>query len=926
MADSSKPIDRLLHDLRERAKELNCLYEVQELLGNPATTIDEICQGIIKVIPPGWQYPDVCQAEIVHDGKAFRSPGFEKSPWVQSAEIVVQDEPVGRISVYYTEERPRSDEGPFLKEERKLINTIAEQLGFYILHEQLKQVFQEQLQSEGIRKSEWIVILDLLKRTDPDLLMRITRKMINYLGWSGIKEVEGLLERSSFAAHPGATLEENRPYQGQPGSGLLEITDEVFAVASKHLSREAILENIQKWSREERVRFLVDVLVNPNSSLSEISSAIERYHLLAGQGIELTGSRDRWFRVALIRRILSDQPHFIRVAKDYVGIDDFGDFMHRVIFPVGSHGKLGGKSSGLYLAAQILRRSSSGRELLQKVKTPKTWYMTSDSVFHFMSYNDLEDHIEQKYRDLAQVRQNYPYIIHVFRNSPLPPEMVKGLSLALDDFGDVPLIVRSSSLLEDQTGAAFAGKYKSLFIANKGTKDERLAALMGAITEVFASMFGPDPIEYRVEHGLIDYHEEMGILIQEVVGTRVGPYYLPAFAGLAFSNNEFRWSSRIRREDGLVRLVPGLGTRAVDRLSDDYPVLVALGQPSLRVNVTPDEVLRYSPKKVDVINLETRSFETVDLRSMLRTLGEHYPLSNQLVSLLEGDHLRRPRSWVVDFEKSEIVVTFDGLFSRTPFLRQLQTIMSVLQEALGYPVDIEFAHDGTDFYLLQCRSQSQGEDSNPPVVPRNLPAQDVVFTANRYVFNGQVADVSHIVYVDPQKYAGLESQQELLAVGRAIGRLNQALPRRRFILMGPGRWGSRGDIRLGVSVTYSDINNTAMLIEIARKHKDYMPEPSFGTHFFQDLVEASIRYLPLYPDQPGVVFNETFLTSQANILEDLLPDLPHLADVIRVIDVPGSTGGRLLQVLMNGETQEAVALLSDPATETEKAKSGGGPG
>jgi hypothetical protein len=281
---------------------------------------------------------------------------------------------------------------------------------------------------------------------------------------------------------------------------------------------------------------------------------------------------------------------------------------------------------------------------------------------------------------------------------------------------------------------------------------------------------------------------------------------------------------------------------------------------------------------------------------------------------------------VVDFEKSEIVVTFDGLFSRTPFLRQLQTIMSVLQEALGYPVDIEFAHDGTDFYLLQCRSQSQGEDSSPPIVPRNLSAQDVVFTANRYVFNGHVADVSHIVYVDPQKYAGLESQQELLAVGRAIGRLNQALPRRRFILMGPGRWGSRGDIRLGVSVTYSDINNTAMLIEIARKHKDYMPEPSFGTHFFQDLVEASIRYLPLYPDQPGVVFNETFLTSQANILGDLLPDLPQLADVIRVIDVPGATGGRLLQVLMNGETQEAVALLSDPATDTLKAKSGGGSG
>lgn len=911
MDDAEKSIDRLLHDLRERAKELNCLYEVQELLGNPGITIDEILAGIIRVIPPGWQYPDVCQAEIVYDGKTFRTPGFHASPWVQSADIVVQDQPIGRISVYYSEERPRSDEGPFLKEERKLINTIAEQLGFYILHEQLKQVFREQLHSEQVAKTEWVVILDLLKRTDPELLMRITRKMINYLGWSGIKQVEGLLEQSSLAYGGSIPQEDNRPYQGQGANSLLEITDQVFDIASQHLSRQAILDNIQRWSREERVRFLVDVLVNPNSSLAEIGSAIERYKLLANQGIELTASREKWFRVSLIRRVVSDQPPYIRVAKDYVDIEDFADFMRRLIFPVGSHGMLGGKSSGLLLAAHILRRLGETQEILRRVRTPKTWYLTSDSVFHFMSYNDLEDYVEQKYRDLAQVRQDYPYIIHLFRNSPLPPEIVKGLSLALDDFGDVPLIVRSSSLLEDQTGAAFAGKYKSLFIANKGTKDERLAALIDAITEVFASMFGPDPIEYRIEHGLIDHHEEMGILIQEVVGTQVGQYYMPAFAGVAFSNNEFRWSSRIRREDGLVRIVPGLGTRAVDRLTDDYPVLVSLRQPSLRVNASVDEILRYSPKKIDVINLEARSFETVDVRTLLQGLADQFPLSHEMISIFEGDRLRRPMSWGVDFAKSEFVITFEGLFSRTPFLRQIQMVMSALQEALGHPIDIEFAHDGIDFYLLQCRSQSRSEDSMPPVIPRDLAPEDVVFTANRYVSNGTVTGVSHIVYVEPRGYAGLQGSQEFLAVGRIIGRLNQILPRRRFILMGPGRWGSRGDIRLGVSVSYSDINNTAMLIEIARSHRDYVPEPSFGTHFFQDLVEASIRYLPLYPDEPGVVFNDRFLTGQPNILGELLPEFAALADVVRVIHVAESSGGRLLSVLMNAETEEAVAYLSD---------------
>ncbi len=135
------------------------------------------------------------------------------------------------------------------------------------------------------------------------------------------------------------------------------------------------------------------------------------------------------------------------------------------------------------------------------------------------------------------------------------------------------LIVRSSSLLEDSKGTSFAGKYKSLFIANQGSKQERIAALMDAIAEVYASTFGPDPIGYRMERGLIDFHEEMGIMIQEVVGTRIGRYYMPAFAGVAFSRNEFQWSRRIRREDGLLRMVPGLGTRAVDRVLDDYPIL-----------------------------------------------------------------------------------------------------------------------------------------------------------------------------------------------------------------------------------------------------------------------------------------------------------------------------------------------------------------
>jgi hypothetical protein len=163
--------------------------------------------------------------------------------------------------------------------------------------------------------------------------------------------------------------------------------------------------------------------------------------------------------------------------------------------------------------------------------------------------------------------------------------------------------------------------------------------------------------------------------------------------------------------------------------------------------------------------------------------------------------------------------------------------------------------------------------------------------------------------VDPEAYDGLMKIEDLEDVGRSIGLLNSMLPKRRFILMGPGRWGSRGDIKLGVKVSYSDISNTAALIEIARAKSNYVPELSFGTHFFQDLVEANIRYLPLYPDEAGIVFNEVFLRKATSLFSKILPDYSHLEDVVRVIDVADSMEDNVLHVAMNAELEEALGYF-----------------
>jgi hypothetical protein len=913
MNNKNKPLVKIVDDLKERAKELNCLYEVQGILQNFDASIEEICYSLIKAIPPGWQYPDVCQACITLRNSKYQSDGFIETLWSQCAEIIVRDDIVGKVCVSYISERPIADEGPFLKEERKLIDTIAELFGLFLLHKQLKAIFEGQDLKDKEQKSEWLVIIDLLRRTDPNLLIRVSRRMVNYLFWNGIKEAKELMNHFSPSYKRGINpLEEiNRPFQKQISADILSISNDIFKVAGKHLKKEKTLDLIQSWIKEDRSNFLVSTLENSGSSLIEISSAIEKYYHLSPLGLELSKPRERSLRVSLTRRLLNDKASFVRIAGEVIEVKDFNELIKRIIFPVGSHGKLGGKSSGLFLAKQILKKAKANKEILGEIKYPNTWYITSDGIFNLMNYNDLSDVIEQKYKKIDQVRQEYPYIIQLFKNSLFDPEIIKGLSVALDDLGEVPLIVRSSSLLEDQVGASFAGKYKSLFLANQGSKQDRLIALMDAIAEVYASTFGPDPVEYRAEHGLLDYHEEMGIMIQGVVGKKVGKYFLPAFAGVAFSQNEFRWSSRIKREDGLIRAVPGLGTRAVDRLSDDYPILIAPGQPGLRVNVTLDEVIRYSPKQIDVINLETRSFETIEIKTLLKQYGNEYPQISKLVSVLKDDLLQKPRALGINFEKDSFVVTMEGILADTRFVKQVSIILSELQDKYDNPVDIEFAHDGEDFYLLQCRTQSYVGDSKPAEIPEDIPSDKIIFNANRFISNGIVSNITHIVYVDPQKYSELTSHDELLAVGKAIGRLNSVLPKRQFILMGPGRWGSRGDIKLGVSITYSDINNTSMLIEIARKKKDYVPDLSFGTHFFQDLVEGNIRYLPLYPDDDGIIFNEAFLTKSKNVLSNILPEIKELSDVIKIIDVANSTDGEILNVLMNADLEVAVGILTE---------------
>ena len=914
--DSTKAVGTLFSTLHERAKELRCLYRVEELLNSPTTSPEEAFAGVAKAIPPALQYPDICVTEITYGPHVYRTGDGEPTPWGFCADIRVQDTPVGKLCVYYREEREALGEGPFLPEEVKLLRLIADRLSHFILHHRLRAMFNTVQEARerliDTARPEWSMALDLVKKTDMGLLTRLSRKMINYLGWIGAAEARALLQRYGQDEGESIFVDSNQPQALAAPQSPGTLSEETFKVATRYLTDNEILTCIERWIQEDRSAELVRTLQNVYAPLTDILDSMQKSRRMMPGGAALPTAAEKSVKVGLIRRFFTEQLEYINRAKRFVEIEDFFELSERIIFPAGSYGRLGGKTTGLFLASRILRRMAPKDPGIGVVKTPRTWFVASDGILAFIEHNNLGDAYEQKYKEIDEIRREYPQLVQVFKHCYFPRELLKGLAQALDDLGEVPVIVRSSSLLEDRLGTAFSGKYKSLFLANQGTREERLAALTDAVAEVYSSTFGPDPIEYRAERGLLDFNEEMGVMIQEVVGKRVGKYFLPSFAGVAFSRNEFRWSSRIKREDGLLRLVPGLGTRAVDRVGDDYPVLVAPSKPNLRVNVSLDEVIRYAPKKVDVINLEENRFESLDITHLLREYGSEYPGINNVFSVHTGGMLKRGVGLMTDFEHDDVVATFDGLVLGTPFVKQMEAILKTLEQALQTPVDIEFAHNGTDLFLLQCRPQASSGEDVAADIPRGLPDDAVLFTANRFVSNGRVPDLTHVVYVDPDKYGELADLSDLYAVGEAVGRLNKILPRRKFVLMGPGRWGSRGDIKLGVRVTYSEINNSAMLIEVARKKGGYVPDVSFGTHFFQDLVEASIRYLPLYPDTDGTKFNERFLREAPNSLPELLPEFTRIADTVRVIDVPGATGGKVLRVLMNAEQEEAMGCFSEP--------------
>jgi len=644
----------------------------------------------------------------------------------------------------------------------------------------------------------------------------------------------------------------------------------------------------------------------PQSMLFEQAQAIERLPPELRQQAE---ARLREIKVVLIRTLISDQLAYVNIAKDWFTIADLNHIRDRKV----GQGKIGGKSAGMLLAARILMEVGDD-ELRSSLRIPDSYFIGADLTYDFMSLNKLMHWSDQKYKSEEQIRAEFPQLQREFLAGRFPPDILENLRGLLELVGRKPLIVRSSSLLEDNFGTSFAGKYESHFCPNQGTPEENLQRLTQAIQRIYASIFNPDALLYRRAKGLQDYDERMAILIQIVEGEPFGKYFLPHASGVAFSRNIYRWSPQIRREDGFIRLVWGLGTRAVDRVGNDYPRLVALSHPLLHPSASPKDIQHYSQHYVDLINLEANAFETLPVAEVL---SPHYPLLRYLAETEQEGYLAPLHSIPRESKPERLVLTFDGLLRRTPFAERMSKILQILETNYHTPVDTEFTvrvinpqspQPKVEIALLQCRPQSQLEEKEVRL-PQNLAEEDIVFSSPRMAPKGYIACIRYVLFITPEGYYSLPTPSNRGELAQVIRRLNLALAQEGFIGVAPGRWGTSNP-DLGVPIGYGDIYNTRALVELTGQEIGSAPEASFGTHFFQDLMESQIYPIAIYLQDPEVIFNREFFYKTPNCLVQILPQEAGWQECIRLIRVADFRANHHLEIIMDDDAGVSLAYLA----------------
>jgi hypothetical protein len=613
----------------------------------------------------------------------------------------------------------------------------------------------------------------------------------------------------------------------------------------------------------------------------------DRLFLTAEQAADLCQDKpeeDPYCRRIFVRLcglLIGDEGRIGELAQHWFNLSDLIEISRRQI----GTGKIGGKAVGMLLSRKITEEVFRNQESVQ-AEPHDSFFLGSDLFYTYIVHNGwwklrMQQKSANGYFNSAEKLRDH------LRSGEFPAAIREKFQQMLEYFGQSPIIVRSSSLLEDDFGNAFAGKYESVFCANQGTPEDRAAAFEQAVRQVYASMFDESALAYRQNRGLDSRDEQMALLVQRVSGSYHGSCFYPWLAGVGHSRNLYVWDIRLDPHAGMIRLVYGLGTRAVDRVDGDYPRIIALDQPRLSVHSSREEEKVYSQHYVDLLDLGNNALCTMELKELQKRCSTD---DLMLAADTDWESVRQLRELRIKSTPPPII-NFRAILQEGRITAALQMIIKRLEQAYEWPVDIEFTINpgmNGDYLisLLQCRPLQTKQFGSTINFPENTPTDNILLQAEGGFMGGNACITADtIIYVEPAAYTVLP-EQDRYQTARIIGLLNNILGQNKqagkIMLIGPGRWGTTTP-SLGIPIKFSEINHINILAEEAFETAGMIPEIAFGSHFFLDLVEADIFYLAIMPHKRGVVYRPGLLTSQPNLLADILPAHSDYASVIKVL-------------------------------------------
>ena len=647
--------------------------------------------------------------------------------------------------------------------------------------------------------------------------------------------------------------------------------DDFIPVAESTTISEILTES--PWSRLESSSFRLGPWSSTFLRAEEVLHALERGEYEEKKAHELF--------CRMLRMVFSRDARTLELAEKYLNLSDIVKIRMRLI----GTGLIGGKAVGILLANAILRKAL---QLWKVILEPYDLFFIGSDVFYTFLVQNGVWWVRRKQRNPATYLEGAEEARRRILTGTFPEYINRQFEDMLDYFGQSPIIVRSSSVLEDNFANSLAGKNKSIFCANQGSRHERFEDFLSAIRNIYASSMSKEALIYRARRGILEHEEQMAILVQRVSGSLDGSYFFPHVSGVGFSFNPYAWSEHIDPKAGMLRLVFGLGTRAVDRSDDDYTRIIALNAPERRPESSFDEVRDYSQRKVDVLDLEanrliTQHFVDIAKQSSKLQIDLFASRDRDLERLAAERNTQDIFPWVL---------TFDRLLSETDFVNNMKEILRILQNAYDYPVDIEFTANFNEnrqckINIVQCRPlqvKGGGAILDPPA---DINKEDLIFKSHGAVIGqSRIINLDRFIYIPSLTYNALTDNDKML-VARLVGRLmhlEEPGTPKTTALVGPGRWGTTTP-SLGVPVAFSDISTASVICEIVTMNQNLVPDVSLGTHFFSELVESDILYVAIFPKHKNTHINNSFFDDSPNKLPLLLPDSSKWADIVKVIDV-----------------------------------------